>query len=320
MTAQGGPGYEAHDEATLGRLVASGDRRALEEIYDRTAALSYSLALRVVTDEAVAAGVVAGAFAAVWRGAARYDGSRGPLGTWLLAVTHRKAVEVLRRTQSLLDRREPGELITDLDRWLDAAADGGASLHEPEQRRIRAVVDAMPVSQRTALLLAYFGGYSQPEIALVTGSALGSVQSDTLEALVRVQEVVTDGDVWWTRDRDHDTSSELAAAHVLSCLEDDDEAAYLEHSGLCARCQQLEREVSGVLRHLVRLTPSVEPGSTLKEKVLLALRDHEDHRAIASIAERVSAPTSPHFAAGDRDPGQQRQAGEHGDGEDCERD
>ena len=183
-------GYAALDDATLGASIARRDARALEELYDRHGAACYGLARRVVADDQLAQDVVQEVFLAVWRGAATYDGSRGSLGTWLFTLTHHKAVDAVRRAQRHSGRRAPEEA-------LELEPDGAPAVDEQafeavRRNQVRAALAELPEAQRDAVLLAYFGGYSQTEIARLTGTPLGTVKTRTLAALRRLRTALSD--------------------------------------------------------------------------------------------------------------------------------
>lgn len=180
--------YGSFDDATLGALIAQRDPAAIEELYDRHANASYGLARRVVVDDQLAQDVVQEVFLAIWRGAASYDGSRGSLSTWLFALTHHKSVDAVRRSQRHSGRRAPEEA-------LNTEADSSPGVDEQalasvRRDQVRAALSDLPEPQREALLLAYFGGYSQSEIAQLTGTPLGTVKTRTLAALRRLRSLL----------------------------------------------------------------------------------------------------------------------------------
>jgi RNA polymerase sigma factor (sigma-70 family) len=191
--SQRGAAYETYDDASLGRLIASQDPGALEELYDRHGGACYGLARRVVTDEQLAQDVVQEVFLAIWRGAAKYDGSRGTLSTWLYALTHHKSVDAVRRAQRHSGRRASEDaLITEPDPSPAVDEQALASVRRDE---VRAALADLPEPQRRALMLAYFGGYSQSEIAAMTGIPLGTVKTRTLAALRRLRSVLDEAHV-----------------------------------------------------------------------------------------------------------------------------
>jgi RNA polymerase sigma-70 factor (ECF subfamily) len=163
----------------------AGDRAAFTALYDEYGARCFGLAKRILRDDRLAEDAVQEVFLAIWRGVARYDASRGSVASWLLTVTHHKAVDSVRREENGRRRRAPLELLDD------------ESLVEPdvEQRAItasdgshvRAALAALPARQREALVLAYFGGYTQREIAELTQTPLGTVKTRMLTGMRRLR-------------------------------------------------------------------------------------------------------------------------------------
>jgi RNA polymerase sigma factor (sigma-70 family) len=190
---EGESAYGTYDDARLGELISRQDAGALEELYDRHSSASYGLARRIVGDEQLAQDVVQEVFLAVWRGAAKYDGSRGSLSTWLYALTHHKAVDAVRRSQRHSGRRAPEEaLTTEPDSAPPVDEQAVASVRRDQ---VRAALAELPEPQRNALMLAYFGGLSQSEIAQLTGTPLGTVKTRTLAALRRLRAVLDESPV-----------------------------------------------------------------------------------------------------------------------------
>ena len=169
------------DEAALVARLRARDHDALAVLYDRHGASCYALARRVLVDEGLAQDAVQEAFIAAWRQADGYDGARGSLRTWLLTLTHRRAVDLVRRENRHRSRAET------LDA-LESVPTPGASVEDEAGAGLRAgavrrALGGLPYPQREALLLAYFGGYTQNEIARLTGSPLGTVKTRTFAGL-----------------------------------------------------------------------------------------------------------------------------------------
>jgi RNA polymerase sigma factor (sigma-70 family) len=178
---------DAEDRRLMGR-VRDGDQSALGELYERHGAGAYGLARRVLGDATLAQDVVQEVFLAVWRDPERYDGDRGAFGTWLLTVTHHRAVDVVRREEALRRRQSAAEL---LEVW-ESAPDSVADVVWTGVRgeRVRAALGDLPPPQREALALAYFGGYTQREIAGLTGAPLGTVKTRMLAGMRRMREAL----------------------------------------------------------------------------------------------------------------------------------
>ena len=102
--------YADQDDRTLVSLVCAGDPAALEALYGRYGRACYGLARRILTDEQLAQDVVQEVFLAVWRDAARFDATRGGFSTWLLSMTHHKAVDSVRREENLRKRRTSADV------------------------------------------------------------------------------------------------------------------------------------------------------------------------------------------------------------------
>ena len=181
-------GYAALEDPALVALVVDGDGSALEALYGRYGRASYALARRILGDETLAQDVVQEVFLTVWRDAARYDASRGGFSTWLLTMTHHKAVDSVRKEENLRKRRAPADAL-DLAESGDPGVDEEAWASVRRDHVRRALAD-LPDPQREALGLAYFGGYTQREIAILTGTPLGTVKTRMLAGMKRLRGVL----------------------------------------------------------------------------------------------------------------------------------
>jgi RNA polymerase sigma factor (sigma-70 family) len=181
------------DEAVVA-LVARSSDSALAELYDRYGRTAYALALRVVRDKALAEDAVQDAFLGVWRSAERFRPERSKASTWIFTLVHRRAVDLVRREERR--RAEPLDAVphssgpaTDDEAWLGL-----------ERARVREALSRLPDQQREALELAYFGGYTQSELAERLGEPLGTIKSRMFNGLARLRDllndVVPEGDKW----------------------------------------------------------------------------------------------------------------------------
>ena len=175
------------EDAALLKAVNSGDEGALETLYRRYGGACFALARRILDDRQLAEDVVQQVFTALWKGSG-YDASRGAVSTWLMSVTHHKSIDVLRREgprrtrlaseQALLEVAVTGPG-PDEEAWMRMRAD-----------RTRESLKSLPPEQRELLLLAYYGGYTQVEIAGLTGLPLGTVKSRTLTAMRKLRTLL----------------------------------------------------------------------------------------------------------------------------------
>jgi len=173
------------DEALVA-LVARADDGALAELYDRFGHVAYGLALRVVRDPALAEDAVQEAFLAVWRSAARFVPERAKATTWILTLVHRRAVDIVRReeprrTEPLEAAPQPSANVTEDEAWLRL-----------RRTRVQEALRRLPDQQREALELAYFGGFTQSELADRLGEPLGTIKSRMFTGLARLRELLAD--------------------------------------------------------------------------------------------------------------------------------
>jgi RNA polymerase sigma factor (sigma-70 family) len=175
------------DEALVA-LVARGDEHALAELYDRVGRIAYGLALRVLRDERLAEDAVQEAFLQVWRSAATYRAERAKASTWVLTLVHRRAVDLVRR-----EERRQAEPLTD-ESVLGSAPEQTeeAAWLRFERERVQAALAELPDVQREALELAYYGGFSQSELADRLGVPLGTIKSRMFAGLSRLRELLDD--------------------------------------------------------------------------------------------------------------------------------
>jgi RNA polymerase sigma-70 factor (ECF subfamily) len=166
--------------------VVEGDDQALEALYRRYARPCYGLARRILVDEQFAQDVVQEVFLTVWRDAHRFDAARGGFSSWLLSMTHHKAVDAVRREENLRKRRSPESVLDDAVSDAPQVEDEVWSLLR--RSRVREALQLLPDVQREALTLAYFGGYTQREIAGLTDAPLGTVKTRMLAGMRRLKE------------------------------------------------------------------------------------------------------------------------------------
>lgn len=178
-------GTDAVDHiAALLAEIAQGDRSAFAELYDSLSARVFGLILRVVVDRSQSEEVLQEVFLEIWQSAARFAPNKGQGRSWVLTIAHRRAVDRVRAAQASTDR----DIRVGI-RDLDVAHDGVAEQAELriEGRQVTEALARLPDSQREALTLAYFGGYSQSEIAALVGAPLGTVKTRMRDGLSRLR-------------------------------------------------------------------------------------------------------------------------------------
>jgi RNA polymerase sigma-70 factor (ECF subfamily) len=170
---------EADDRRMVAAMVA-GDEDAFRGLFSRYAPMAKALAVRVVRQPHMAEEIVQEAFLSVWRDPAGYDPARGTVRSWLMAMVHHRAVDLVRREES--QRRRADDASAGLrDEVSDHADDVVEAVQRPRERRaVQAALADLPEDQRAIIEQMYFEGRSQSQIAETTGLPLGTVKSRTL--------------------------------------------------------------------------------------------------------------------------------------------
>lgn len=177
----------ASEDVLLIARLASGDEGALALLYDHYSRPAYSLARRICVDELLAEDVVQEVFLAVWRDPSKYVADRGAFSSWLLTLVHHKAVDAVRR-EGVHRRRqvamddETTDRLAPVTPGADVDAIGAVVAGD-----VRSALRDLPTEQRTAMMLAYYGGYTQREVAALVGVPLGTVKSRMFAAGARLR-------------------------------------------------------------------------------------------------------------------------------------
>lgn len=165
--------------------VADGDGSALEALYDRYGPPAFALARRITGESARAQRVVREVFLELWRDPARYDPAHGRFPSWLLATTHHRAVDAVRRDEADRSGRR-GRTTPSAD---PSPVDGAAGTG-PHGDRVRRALGALPPPQRQALVLAYYTGYTQQEIAEHTDTPVDTVRTRMLTGMRQLRNLL----------------------------------------------------------------------------------------------------------------------------------
>lgn len=177
----------ARQDVQILQRISAGDERALAELYDRYGRPAYSLARRICVDEVLAEDVIQEVFLLIWRDPSRYVAGRGAFSSWLLTVVHHKSVDAVRREgvhrrrQVVLDD-EVGEQVSPANPGSDTNAIGNVV-----GENVRKAINELPAEQAKTMMLAYYGGYTQREVASIVGVPLGTVKSRMFAAAQRLR-------------------------------------------------------------------------------------------------------------------------------------
>jgi len=173
-------------------LIGHKDPEAFGVFYDRHGGVAYSLAYRIVGEPGRAEDVTQEAFISIWRSGARYDRTRGSVRSWMLSIVRNRAIDSLRSSagkaprltlddDSILEQR-PAEELTEEE----------AIRHETA-RELRGALHRLPGEQSKVIELAYFGGFSQSEIARMLGVPLGTVKGRMRLGLEKIRNELAEG-------------------------------------------------------------------------------------------------------------------------------
>jgi len=173
-------------------LVGAKDPAAFEVLYDRHGGVAYSLAYRIVGERGAAEDVTQEAFISIWRSGARFDATRGSVRSWLLSVVRNRAIDFLRSKagkapklafddDAILEQRAAEELTEDVAMRRETASE------------VRGVLGQLPGEQSKVIQLAYFGGFSQSEIARMLGIPLGTVKGRMRLGLEKIRGELAEG-------------------------------------------------------------------------------------------------------------------------------
>lgn len=190
--AQGrpGPADRASEAARLAELLARsarGHEDAFAELYDLTASRIHGVVWRVLRSGDHAAEVTQEVFVEVWRQAARYSPERGSALAWMVTMAHRRAIDRVRSVSSETARDER-YAATAVDRTGDQVWSGVEQRLDAE--RVRKGLASLTEIQREALTLAYFGGYTQSQVATLLGLPLGTVKTRIRDGLIGLRDAL----------------------------------------------------------------------------------------------------------------------------------
>ncbi|MGA5823338.1 ECF RNA polymerase sigma factor SigK [Kitasatospora sp. NPDC094028] len=173
------------------RRAARGDQAAFEALYRAVAGPVYGVALRTLRSPAQAEEVAQEVLLEVWRTAAAYRAERGSVMAWVLTIAHHRAVDRVRAVRASTERDERAgfrELVAS-----DPPEE--QAVRSLDRQRVRSALAQLSAAQREAVVLAYYGGYTQREIAHRVGVPLGTVKTRIRDGLIRLRGAIMPDEV-----------------------------------------------------------------------------------------------------------------------------
>ena len=174
-------------------LMARGEARAFEAVYERHSGAAYSLAYRMVGTKALAEDVIQEAFLNLWRSGVHYDRARGSVRTWILGIVHHRAIDALRRNQVHAKRRSDDETAAERLEAPDRVEDDVA--RRDEASIVRHAMEILPADQLKVIELAYFGGFTHTEIAEILDAPVGTIKGRMRLGLKKMRAQLGEGQV-----------------------------------------------------------------------------------------------------------------------------
>lgn len=188
------PTRDPDEQARCLERVGDGDRDAFAALYDEYSGLVYSLALRMLRSPAAAEDATQDVWVKIWNAAATYDARRAAVSTWIVVITRRHVLDVLRR-EKVRAAGKPGiDPQDDADALAISAPDDVARAAELDDlgAEVRAALAQLPHEQRRALVLAYHGGLTQREIADALHKPLGTVKTYMFQGMRTLRTLLDD--------------------------------------------------------------------------------------------------------------------------------
>ena len=186
------PDYARYDDERLISLITQSREQALAQLYERYNRLVFSLALAIVNDRETAEEITLDVFMRVWQKAGSYRSDQAKVSTWLTHIARNHAIDVLRRRSVRSDQYAVD--------WEDSIPDHVSPEHNPQEfaelsqqrERVQAALAQLPEEQKQALLLAYFNGYTQHQIAERLKQPLGTIKTRLRLAMHKLRDFLHD--------------------------------------------------------------------------------------------------------------------------------
>ena len=173
-------------DVALLQAIARGDEASLARLYDQYRVILFGLLVRILNSREEAEDVLQEVFLQVWRRARDYDEQRGKPFTWLVTLTRSRAIDRLR----VLSARQRLATSVAQDQPAEASDALKETVRSEQKDIVRQALAELPEEQRRTLLLAYFEGLTQTEIAAKLNAPLGTVKTRMRSAMTKLRETL----------------------------------------------------------------------------------------------------------------------------------
>lgn len=173
-----------YTETELVNLLQQKDQHAFSYLYDNYAAALNGVIFKIVQNEDTAEDILQEAFLKIWNNISMYDAAKGRLFTWMLNIARNLAIDFLRSKR----HRNQQQILTDENALNNVPADV-AAMERFDVIGIRKQLANLKPEQKQLIDLAYFGGYTQDEIAKETGIPLGTVKTRMRTAISELRKI-----------------------------------------------------------------------------------------------------------------------------------
>jgi len=180
---------DRRSDTLLVQSLMARDEDALRTAIDTYGRLVFGVAGRILGEASLAEEVAQDTFVALWRRPGAFDPARGSLQSFLAGVARNKAVDVVRREESL--RRTKESLKAEFETTAGEVTDPSASADIEERDAVAGALAKLSSLQREAIVLAYFGGRTYREVATELGIPEGTAKTRLRDGLIRLRELMT---------------------------------------------------------------------------------------------------------------------------------
>ena len=174
------------DDVELLKSIAARDEAALAQLYDRYRVILFGLLLRILNNRAEAEDVLQEVLLQVWRRAADFDQNRGRPFTWLVTLARSRGIDRL-RALAARDRVAVASAKDESEAVSDAVDD---AIKSEQRGLVSTALAQLPDEQQRLLMLAYFDGLTQSEIAARLGAPLGTVKTRMRSGMMKLRELL----------------------------------------------------------------------------------------------------------------------------------